>query len=146
MSFRALLLALLVTAGCTGKDYRAGSTTTDNPAGSTSTPEEDAAALGREVYQLVDQAMSYKSSHRGRAPRSLRELGLDALTPTTSRTLTLSGGEPSVLVEFRTITSHSLRSCRGTSAVLEEAALGGGDFTLMCVTSSGGSTTLRARR
>lgn len=147
MSFRLLLPALLLAGACSGKDNRtATTTTTDNAESSVATLEADAAVLGGEVYRLVDQAMSYKSSHRGRLPRSLRELGVDALTPTTSRTLTSTGGEPTVLVEFRNLASHSLRSCRGNSAVLEEASMSEGDFTVTCVTTTGGSTTLRARR
>ena len=145
MSSRVLFLAALILAGCSGKDKKPVSTPDDSEI-IADTPEEEAVVLGRELYGLVDRAMSFKSSHRGRLPRSLRELGIDALTPSTSRTLTVSGGEPTVQVEFRNLDSHVLRSCRGTSAVLEEATIGGGDFSVICTTITGGSTTLRARR
>ena len=145
MSSRTLFLTVLLLAGCSGKDKKA----VPNPiaaADSAATPEAEAGVLGRELYDLVDQAMSFKSAHRGRLPRSLREMGVDALTPRTSRTLTASGGEVTVQVEFRNLDTHTLRGCRGTSAVLEDASISGGDFSVICTTISGGSTTLRARR
>jgi hypothetical protein len=140
------VVLLVLLAACSGKDNRTVSTTTNTSAEGSSTMDTDAATLGNEIYGLVDQAMGYKSAHRGRLPRSLRELGVDELTRATSRTLSASGGEPSVQVEFRNLESHSLRSCRGTSAILEEASISGGEFTLICTTTTGGSTTLKARR
>lgn len=145
MPSRPLFLAVLILTGCSGQDRKPASNPEDAEI-TANTPEEEAGILGRELYSLIDQAMSYKSSHRGRLPRSLRDLGIDALTSSTSRTLTVSGDEPTVTVEFRNLESHSLRSCRGNSDVLEEAAIGGGDFSVICITTTGGSTTLRARR
>jgi hypothetical protein len=144
---RNFVLVLLLAAACSreGKTPNRASAP-DEPAGQSATPEEDAAILGRELYDLIDQAMSYKSAHRGRAPKSLRELGVDELTPGTQRTLTASGGDPSVTIEFRNLSGHALRSCRGTGTVLEEAAISAGDFSLICTTVSGGSTTVKARR
>jgi hypothetical protein len=141
---RPLFLAMLFLAGCSGKDKP--SPVPIAAADSASTPEAEAAILGRELYDLVDQAMSYKSAHRGRPPRSLRELGVDQLTRSTSRTLTASGGEATVQVEFRNLGTHVLRNCRATSAILEEAAINGGEFSVICTTVTGGSTTLRIRR
>ena len=146
MASRSLIPLLVFLVACSDKAPRPVSTPTNTASDATSPMETDAATLGNEIYGLVDQAMSYKTSHRGRAPRSLRELGVDDLTPATSRTLTSSGGEPSVEVGFRNLQSHSLRSCRGTSAILEEAAISGGEFSLLCITTSGGTTTLKARR
>jgi hypothetical protein len=143
---RTLILAVLLLAGCSSKDKKSDSRSNLPSPDSASTPETEAAILGREVYGLVDQAMSYKSSHRGRLPRSLRELGIDELTRSTSRTLTANGGEVAVQVEFRNLASHTLRSCRGTSAMLEDASISGGDFSVSCLTTTGGSMTLRARR
>ena len=142
MSSRPLLLAMLFLAAC-GKDKP-----TPAPiaaADSASTPQTEAVVLSRELYSLVDQAMSYKSAHRGRLPRSLRELGVDQLTHSTSRTLTASGGEPTVQVEFRNLGVHVLRNCRATSSILEEASLSGGEFSVTCTTVTGGSTTLKVR-
>jgi hypothetical protein len=144
---RNLVLVLLLAAACSreGKTPNRASAS-DEPAGQSATPEEDAAILGRELYDLIDQAMSYKSAHRGRAPKSLRELGVDELTPTTQRTLVSTGGELTVTVEFRRLDGHALHNCRGTGTVLEEAAISAGDFSLICTTVSGGSTTVKARR
>lgn len=143
MPSRPLLLAMLLLAACSGKDKPAPAPIA--AADSASTPQTEAEVLGRELYSLVDQAMSYKSAHRGRLPRSLRELGVDELTRSTSRTLTVSGGEPVVQVDFRNLGVHVLRNCRATSSILEEAALSGGEFSVICTTVTGGSTTLKVR-
>lgn len=102
--------------------------------------------LGREIFDLVDRAMSYRSSHRGRLPKNLRELGIDELTPTTSRSLTVAGTVPTVTVGFRSGENHTLANCRGTNALLEEASLSGGEFSLICNLVVGGTTTLKAQR
>ena len=147
---RVLKAAVVATmlVSCGGSDTPpAGSARSSDPAPlSTSTAEEDAATLGREIYDLVDRSMSYRSSHRGRLPKSLRELGIDELTPTTSRTLTVDGAVPTVTVGFRSNAGHTLSSCRATSAALEEAALSGGAFSLICNLVAGGTTTLKAQR
>jgi hypothetical protein len=108
--------------------------------------EEDVAALGREIFDLVDRAMAYRSAHRGRLPRNLRELGIDELTPTTSRSLAVDGNVPTVTVTFRAPHRHSVSNCRGTSAILEEATLAGGTFSLICNLLAGGTATLKAAR
>jgi hypothetical protein len=110
------------------------------------TAEEDGARLGREIYDLVDRAMSYRSAHRGQLPRNLRELGIDDLTPATSRALTVDQNVPTVTVTFRSPGRHTVAGCRGTNAILEEASLGGGTFSLTCNLVAGGTTTLRASR
>ena len=143
MSSRTLLISILVLAACSGKDKPAAAPVVT--ADSASTPQAEAVVLSRELYDLVDQAMSYKSAHRGRLPRSLREMGVDQLTHSTSRTLTVSGGEPTVLVEFRNLGVHALRNCHATSSILEEASISGGEFSVICTTVSGGSTTLKVR-
>lgn len=147
MPTRHLMLVLLLAAACSQESRTPNrASASDEPSGAVATPEEDAAILGRELYDLVDQAMSYKSAHRGRPPKSLRELGVDQLTPTTQRTLVSTGGDLTVTIEFRSLEGHALHDCRGTSAVLEEAAINAGDFSLICTTVSGGSTTVKARR
>ena len=108
--------------------------------------DEDVAVLGREIFDLIDRAMSYRSAHRGQLPRNLRELGIDDLTPTTSRTLTIADNVPTVTVAFRAPERHTVSSCRGTNAILEESSLGGGTFSLICTLAAGGSTTLKASR
>ncbi len=143
MPSRPVIFTMLLLAACSGKDKKP---TAPIVVDSVSAPGAEAGILGKELYDLVDRAMSYKSAHRGRLPRSLREMGVDQLTRSTSRTLTVSGGEPTVSVEFRNPGAHTLRSCRATSSILEEASISGGDFAVICTTTAGGFTTLRARR
>lgn len=143
---RTLIAAALVAwlTGCGGSDKpETRGQSTENIS---SAAEEEAAILGREIFDLVDQAMSYRSSHRGRLPKSLRELGIDELTTSTSRSLSLTGNVLQVTVGFRQPAGRTLVGCRGTSAVLEEASLSGGEFSVICNLVQGGSTTLRARR
>jgi hypothetical protein len=130
----ALALALAVV-GC-GADKGA------NPpprAPSSELPADrlDAEGLGREVFELVDRAVDYRGSHRGRPAKSLRQMGIDSLTPTTARQLVNVGLEPVVTVQYRRVAGREITSCRGDSHVLEEASLNGGRFTLMCTTRSG---------
>jgi hypothetical protein len=141
----AALSALCLSCG--GSDRPASrAETSSSQTAATATAEEDVAVLGREIFDLVDRAMSYRSSHRGRLPKDLRELGIDELTPATSRSLTVADNIPTVSVGFRSPSNHTIAGCRGTSALLEEAALSGGQFSLICSLPSGGTTTLKAQR
>ena len=65
--------------------------------------QADAETLGREVLELVDRAVDYRGSHRGRPAGSLRQLGIDSLTPSTARHLVNVNREPVVTVSFRKI-------------------------------------------
>jgi hypothetical protein len=147
---RVLTAAVITTMlmSCGGSDTRqAGEArSAETVSGSAATADEDGAILGREIFDLVDRAMSYRSSHRGRLPNNLRELGIDELTPSTSRTLTVDGPVPTVTVGFRSNAGHTVSNCRATSAALEEAALSGGAFSLICNLVAGGTTTLKAQR
>ena len=97
----------------------------------------DAEALGREVLELVDRAVDYRGSHRGRPAPSLRQLGIDSLTPTTARHLVNVNREPVVTVQFRKAEGREITSCRGDAHILEEASINAGRFTLMCTSRSG---------
>ena len=97
----------------------------------------DTEVLGREVLELVDRAMDYKGSHRGRPASSLRQMGVDSLTPTTARHLINVSREPVVTVQFRKVDGREVISCRGDSHILEEATVNAGRFTLMCTSRSG---------
>ncbi len=142
-----LLAGALMAAGCGHDDQPgAGAASAGGRAPAVSSAASDAAALGREIYDLTDRAMSYRSSHRGRFPRSLRELGVDELTPATTRSLSVAGAVPTISVGFRSTANRTLSACRGTSAILEEAALSGGEFAVTCTLAAGGSTTLRVSR
>ncbi len=105
--------------------------------------QRDAEGLGREVFELVDRAVDYRGSHRGRPARSLRQLGVDSLTPATARVLISLNREPVVTVAYRRPEGREVTSCRGDSQILEEAAINGGRFTLMCTTRSGVQRPIR---
>jgi hypothetical protein len=98
--------------------------------------ERDAHLLGREVFDLVDRAIDYRGSHRGRPATTLRMMGIESLTTTTVRRVVNVQREPVVTVAFRHAAGREIVSCRGDSQVLEEASLKG-SFTLMCTSSSG---------
>jgi hypothetical protein len=99
--------------------------------------QRDAETLGREVLELVDRAVDYRGSHRGRPAGSLRQLGIDSLTPTTARHLVNVNREPVITVQFRKVEGREITSCRGDSQILEEASINAGRFTLMCTSRSG---------
>jgi hypothetical protein len=100
-------------------------------------PACDAEVLGREVLELVDRAVDYRGSHRGRPASSLRQLGVDSLTPTTARHLLNISREPVVTVQFRKSAGREITSCRGDGHIIEEASINAGRFTLMCTSRSG---------
>jgi hypothetical protein len=128
----ALALVCLVAA-CGDKDgprNAAQQPKSDLPAG-------DAEVLGREVLELVDRAVDYRGSHRGRPASSLRQLGVDSLTPTTARHLLNISREPVVTVQFRKSAGREITSCRGDGHIIEEASINAGRFTLMCTSRSG---------
>jgi hypothetical protein len=129
------LLALVwVAGGCAGDKTPEARPTARRPM---SGPEADAAALGREVFELVDRAVDYRGSHRGRPAGSLRQMGVDSLTPATARVLVSVEREPVVTVSFRRTDGREIVACRGDSHILEEASLNGGRFSLMCTTRGG---------
>lgn len=133
-NWQVLALVCLV-AGCSNRDGRrdeAPPQRSDLPA-----DQLDAEMLGREVLELVDRAMDYKGSHRGRPATSLRQMGVDSLTPTTARHLINVNREPVVTVQFRKVDGRQITSCRGDSNILEEASINAGRFTLMCTVRSG---------
>jgi hypothetical protein len=51
--------------------------------------------------------------------------------------------EPVVTAVIRRQQEHEIVSCRGDSHILEEAAVSGGYFTLMCATASGTERPLK---
>jgi hypothetical protein len=135
-SFRvwpALALACLIAA-CGNQD---GPKDTPQPRSDHPADQLDAETLGREVLELVDQAVDYRGSHRGRPATSLRQMGVDSLTPTTARQIINVNREPVVTVQFRKAEGRQITSCRGDSNILEEASINAGRFTLMCTSRSG---------
>jgi hypothetical protein len=105
--------------------------------------QQDAETLGRELFELVDRAIDYRGSHRGRPAASFRQMGVDSLTPATARTLVNLAREPVVTVGFRRGDGHEITSCRGDGQILEEATLNGGRFTVMCTTRTGAQRPMR---
>ncbi|HEU4587739.1 MAG TPA: hypothetical protein VFS11_03780 [Gemmatimonadales bacterium] len=96
----------------------------------------DATILGHEIFELVDRAVDYKGSHRGRPPQSFRQMGIDSLAPTVVRRLRTVSDSSVITVAFRQPRGHVVVSCEGNARVLEEAALSG-QFTVVCSTPSG---------
>jgi hypothetical protein len=132
--FRRFTLAVaLVLAGCGGT----GSSSSRPPLASQLSPEQrDVQALGREIFELVDRAIDYRGSHRGRPAVTLRQMGVESLTPTTVRRVVNVQREPMVTVTFRQPAGREIVSCRGDSQILEDASVHG-RYTLMCTSSSG---------
>ena len=129
-----LLAAVLWGCGGTGSDAgSAGGRSLEN------IPPElrDAAFLGREIFVLVDRAADYKGSHRGKPPRSLKQMGLDSLAGPVVRRITTLSDSSVVTVAYRQPRGRTVASCEANARILEEAALNEGKFTLVCTTLSG---------
>jgi hypothetical protein len=135
------VLALVLLAACGAKEAARPAPGESRPA--LSRDRQDAELLGREVFDLVDRAVDYRGSHRGRPASTFRQMGIDTLTPTTVRRLVNLEREPVVTVAFRHGETREITSCRGDSQILEEATLNAGSFTLMCTTSSGAQRPVR---
>ena len=135
------VLALVLLAACGAKD--AARPTVSESRSTLPRDRQEAETLGREVFDLVDRAIDYRGSHRGRPASTFRQMGIDTLTPTTVRRLVNLEREPVVTVAFRRTDAREITSCRGDSQILEEATLNAGGFTLMCTTSSGAQRPMR---
>jgi hypothetical protein len=133
--FPVLLAIVWLVAACGGDEKR--SAAQQEPRVSLPPDQADAETLAREVLELVDRAIDYRGSHRGRPAASLRQLGIDSLTPTTARHLFNVNREPVVTVSFRKGDGRQITSCRGDSHILEESSINAGRFTLMCTSRSG---------
>jgi hypothetical protein len=99
--------------------------------------QQDAHKLGAEVFDLIDRAVAYRSVHRGRPAASLRQMGVESLTPLTVRRMVNLQREPVITVAYRRREARQIVSCRGDAAILGEATTNGGRFTLMCTDRSG---------
>ena len=104
--------------------------------------DQDARFLGKDLVDVLDQVLSYKTSHRGRIPRSLREVGIDSLGPATIRRLSIENEQPIITVIFRQPAGRQVRSCRGGRDVLDESTLSGGAFTLNCIMADGNPSSV----
>ena len=99
--------------------------------------QKDARTLGLEIFDLVDRAVAYRSSHQGRPATTLRQMGIESLTTNTVRRILNVQREPVVTVAYRRPDQREIVSCRGDSQILVEAPVNGGRFTLMCTARSG---------
>jgi hypothetical protein len=133
--FASALFVLLLLGGC-GKG-KADRPVARSPQSDVPRDQADAEELGKEIFELVDRAVDYKGSHRGRPAASFRQMGIDSLTSTTVRRLVNVGLDPLITVEFRKSETREITSCRGDPQVLEDAAINGGRFSVMCITRSG---------
>lgn len=132
-------------AGCGGDKPAAGARPATN-APPVDPVQADANELGRELYDIMDRVMAYRSSHRNRLPTSLRQAGLDSLTPAYIRRLGRQGGEPLVTIVFRRPEGRVLRSCAGSSLILESSMLHDGTFEVECDLVAGGSGRFQVAR
>ena len=141
---RARLFLLLMLVGCSkGETDRPVAV---QPKSNLPADQRDAEVLGREVLVLVDRAVDYRGSHKGRPAASFRQMGIDTLTSLTVRRLVNLEREPLITVAFRKTDTREIVSCRGDSQILEESAINGGRFTLMCTTRSGSQRPIRVGR
>ena len=133
---------VLLAAALWGCSNTASDAASDRGRGLESVPPElrDAAFLGREIFELVDRAADYKGSHRGKPPRSLKQMGLDSLAGPVVRRITTVSDSSVVTVAYRQPRGRTVASCEANASILEEAALNEGRFTLVCTTPSGSIT------
>ena len=103
--------------------------------------QAEAELLGRDLADIVDRVMAYRSAHQNRLPSSLRQAGIDSLAPQFVRRLGRQGSEPLVTVVFRRTDGRLVTGCSGTSAVLEDASLREGAFEVSCTVAAGGVQT-----
>jgi hypothetical protein len=101
--------------------------------------QREAEQLGREVADIVDRVMAYRSSHRGSLPVSYRQAGIDSLTPEFVRRLSRQGDVPVVTIAFRRTAGRQVASCDGTNLVLEDKLLRAGAFDVSCRLTGGGT-------
>jgi hypothetical protein len=134
--------AWLLTLGLAGAAAGCGPGTDARPRGTDDgsqlpPDQQDARALGLEIFDLVDRAVAYRASHQGRPATTLRQMGIESLTTSTVRRILNVQREPVVTVAFRRPDQREIVSCRGDSQILVEASVNGGRFTLMCTARSG---------
>ncbi len=141
MTRRAAQTGLLLVAGlaaCSGSaSSRSKAPAAESALDSLPPNRRDAALLGREVFSLVDQAADYQGSHRGQAPETLRQMGVESLAPVFVRRIRVVSDSAVVTVAFRKPRGRTVESCEGNAQILEQAALRGGTFDILCTTPSG---------
>jgi hypothetical protein len=97
----------------------------------------DVQQLAGEMFELIDRVADYRSSHEGRPPRNLRQLGVDSLTPNTVRRMAVQGRTFTITVVYRRVGNRQVVSCSAGEDALEQAALNEGRFSVSCDTRGG---------
>jgi hypothetical protein len=140
---RLLLLTLLAAACGDPKPGAAGPAAAAPSAPVADGAAQESALLGREIFGVMDRVLAYRSSHFNNLPKDLPAAGIDSLTRTTIRRLSISGPLPTVTVVFRNPAGHALRGCSGSSRVIEDSMLNGGAFDVQCTTAAGETQDFR---
>ncbi len=133
-----LLFGTLLALGCGRDDQARARPDPDTPVDPV---QAEAESLGRELADILDRVMAYKSSHQGRLPTSFRQAGIDSLTPTFIRRLSRRGPDPLVSIRFRRPGGRQIESCEATSLLLEDMMLHAGTFEVPCMLTAGGVRT-----
>lgn len=134
-----LTLLCLVTAcgGAKSADGGDGARTSRGRAPAPDAATTEAAELGRELFDIMDRVMAFKSSHYNKLPKDLPAMGIDSLTRGTVRRLTIADGIPTLTVSYRRVEGHTLTRCTGTNKVIEDSMLNGGAYEVDCTLRSG---------
>lgn len=140
----ALVLQLFLTA-CGGSE-RPAARPQEAPAPPVDPAEAEAQELGRELFDIMDRVLAYRSSHQGRLPTSFRQAGIDTLTATTTRSLSRVGSDPQVTIRVRRQAGRLLESCSGTNVVIEQAMMNEGRFEVQCAVADGATRTFTVTR
>ena len=144
----AVTLVCVAGAGACGRDNGRGAgappTRPAPPTGDVA--QQEATLLGREVFSLVDRLAAYGAANQRKYPVSLREAGIDSLTPKVARRIDTHAAPPMGFAMFRHPLGHLLTSCRGSTDLLEESALNEGRFTVTCTDSLGQSSPYNVQR
>ncbi len=130
----ASLLVIMTTGGCGKKELPKPPVSEGVPVNGA---PADAQQLGTEMFELIDRIADYRSSHEGKPPKSLRQLGVDSLTASTVRRLAVQGRTFTVTVVYRRPEGRVVQNCSAGEDALEQAALNEGRFAVSCDTPSG---------
>ena len=130
----ASLIVIAIAGGCGKKEEPKPPVSEGVPV---SGAPADAQLLGSEMFELIDRIADYRSSHEGRPPKSLRQLGVDSLSTSSIRRLAVQGRTFTVTVVYRRPEGRAVQSCSAGEDALEQAALNEGRFAVSCDTPSG---------
>jgi hypothetical protein len=132
---RTALLMLVLAAGACGE--KGGASPRGTRKSDLTSEQRDAETLGREIFDLVDRAMDYRGSHEGRPANNLRQMGVESLTSLVVRRVVNVERQPLVTVAFRKPAGRGIVSCFGDNAIIEDAFVNLGRFTITCTTNTG---------